>query len=108
MLTLALVAVFSQNFVAQTHIHCQDSIQSEQASKACHDTAPFKRSSGTNPADCFLCHLAAQGAAAPIFSIAFIVAPATDAIRLPLSSFTRLAPAAVVSYNWQGRGPPSI
>jgi hypothetical protein len=102
----ALLAVFMQTFVVQTHVHsapiapvvCEQTADGRHADQ--HVTAADE-----HQLSCVICQaLAASATTLPDASVASVaVDPAGEAARIALA----LAPTTR-SYSWQSRAPPAL
>ncbi|MCX7058854.1 MAG: hypothetical protein NTZ79_17235 [Proteobacteria bacterium] len=103
---LLLLATGFQSYVAQTHIHLRAQQTVAQLGAASHSSDRPTNAPRENPGSCFLCQIGLHGGVPIANSFRIGLAPAGK--EFLLASVNRLiAPLAVVSYNWQGRGPPS-
>jgi hypothetical protein len=106
---VALLAVFLQAFVVQTHLHAPGSVafvgHELTGAKASDDSTPHASTSDSNQIVGVLCHVPALAVAAPIPGPAAIAAtrPPADAAIVALS----LAPQ-LHTHSWQSRAPPSF
>jgi hypothetical protein len=104
---VALLAVFLQAFVVQTHVHTPVaplSIAFEQPAAA-HDDAAHVTAPSEHQLICAMCQaLAASGTAMLPGAMVALVATQTNAIAVLALS---LAPR-ITSYSWQSRAPPSF
>jgi hypothetical protein len=106
LLMLCLFAYFSQNIVAQTHVHSRSGC-SELMSAApdCATGGETGKHKGGEPA-CPLCQVAMHGAAAALAPSAFIV-PLVDRNSIAAVARLPLSFVAKISYHWRSRGPPA-
>lgn len=104
---VALLAVFLQAFVVQTHVHTPVaplSIAFEQPAAA-HDDAAHVTAPTEHQLICAICQALAASAMAILPGAAVaLVADQTNAIAVVALS---LAPR-LTSYSWQSRAPPSF
>ncbi len=104
---VALLAVFLQAFVVQTHVHTPVaplSIAFEQPAAA-HDDAAHVTAPSEHQLICAICQALAASAMAILPGAAVaLVADQTNAIAVVALS---LAPR-ITSYSWQSRAPPSF
>lgn len=104
---LALLAVFLQAFVVQTHVHAPVaplSIGFHQPAGADGD-AVHVTATGEHQLVCAICQaLAASGSALPPGAAVALVAAQTNSLAVIALS---TAPRAT-SYSWQSRAPPSF
>ena len=104
---LAMLAVFLQAFVVQTHVHAPVaplSIAFEQPAAA-HDDAAHVTAPSEHQLICAICQALAASAMAILPGAAVaLVADQTNAIAVVALS---LAPR-ITSYSWQSRAPPSF
>jgi hypothetical protein len=102
----ALVAVFLQAFVVQTHVHAPATMLGagyEQSSTDTHDVTAHA-SAADQKTMCALCQvLSNPGTAPPSDAIWLAADRADDAAAVALA----LAPSAI-SHFWQSRAPPSF
>jgi hypothetical protein len=104
----ALLAVFLQAFVVQTHVHAYAapvSASFELPAHAVHDSSEHVSADSGHQAVCMICQALATAGTATLTSATPIAAVehVTEAAMLALS----LAPL-VHSHSWQSRAPPSF
>lgn len=104
----ALLAVFLQAFVVQTHFHAPSAplnLAYEQPADAAHDGSAHVSVTNEHQLLCPICQaLAAAGAATLTNQAAALVATQSNAVAVVALS---LAPRTI-SYFWQSRAPPSF
>ncbi|MGE0530992.1 MAG: hypothetical protein AB7G40_00860 [Hyphomonadaceae bacterium] len=104
---LAMLAVFLQAFVVQTHVHAPVaplSIGFHQAARA-HDDAAHVTARDQHQLVCAICQtVAASSSALPPSAAVALVAAQTNSLAVIALS---IAPRAT-SYSWRSRAPPSF
>jgi hypothetical protein len=106
---IALLAVFLQAFVAQTHVHAPGTVavvgHELLGAKASDDSTPQASASDSNQVAAVLCQVPALAVAAPIPGPATVAATqgSADEAIVALS----LAPQ-LHTHSWQSRAPPSF
>lgn len=101
----ALLAIFLQAFVVQTHIHTPVAPIALSAAETGGHGDQHVVSASDHPRICAICQVLSSSSAAPLpDAAAALVAERTSAVALVALA---LAPRTI-SYFWQSRAPPSF
>ena len=104
----ALLAVFLQAFVVQTHVHAAGatySVSYAQQSGGAHDLTIDASAAGDHQVVCVICQAMTTAGTAMVPSTAIVVAAAQSSAEAVVA--LALAPR-VHSHSWRSRAPPSF